>query len=117
MCQRTGKFLHKLNYFQKFFYKFCFSLKKVLESRQFDLLLGHIQSDGVRTPGLIDKFNGQGFDASFIIEMVANDSEEKGMFEDSVKLHDLAGNHEKVVELLNKLLAQVNNKVHIILKL
>lgn len=79
-----------------------------MESRQFDLLLGHVQPDGVRTPGLIDKFNGQGFDASYIIEMVANDSEEKGMFEDSVKLHDLAGNHEKVVELLNKLLAQVN---------
>jgi nuclear pore complex protein Nup93 len=39
--------------------------------------------------------------------MVASDSEEKGMFEDSVKLYDLAGNHEKVVELLCKLLAQV----------
>ena len=32
------------------------------------------------------------------------------MFEDSVKLFDLAGNHEKVVELLNKLLAQVANQ-------
>lgn len=42
-----------------------------------------------------------------IIEMVAADSEDKGMFEDSVKLYDLAGNHEKVVELLSKLLAQV----------
>jgi hypothetical protein len=30
------------------------------------------------------------------------------MFEDSVKLFDLAGNHEKVVELLCKLLAQVH---------
>jgi len=39
--------------------------------------------------------------------MVAADSEDKGMFEDSVKLYDLAGNHEKVVELLSKLLAQV----------
>ena len=42
-----------------------------------------------------------------IIEMVAADSEDKGMFEDSVKLYDLAGNHEKTVELLCKLLAQV----------
>jgi hypothetical protein len=40
--------------------------------------------------------------------MVAADSEDKGMFEDSVKLYDLAGNHEKVVELLCKLLAQVS---------
>ena len=45
-----------------------------------------------------------------IIEMVAEDSEEKGMFEDSVKLYDLAGNHEKVVELLCKLLAQVSEQ-------
>lgn len=79
----------------------------VLESRQFDLLLGHIQADGVRTPGLVDRFNGQGVEAQQIIEMVAEDSEEKGMFEDSVKLYDLARNHEKVVELLCKLLAQV----------
>ena len=58
----------------------------------------------------MDRFNGQGVEAEHIIEMVAEDSEEKGMFEDSVKLFDLAGNHEKVVELLNKLLAQVTSQ-------
>ena len=30
----------------------------VLESREFDLLLGQILTDGSRSPGLIDKFQG-----------------------------------------------------------
>ena len=42
-----------------------------------------------------------------VIQAVAEDSERKGMFEDSVKLYDLAKMHERVIELLNKLLAQV----------
>ena len=43
-----------------------------------------------------------------VIEAVAADSERKGMFEESVKLYDLAGKHEKVIGLLNKLLSQVS---------
>jgi len=77
----------------------------VLESREFDMLLGQILADGSRSPGLIDKF--QGTNTHRIIELVAEDSESKGMFEDSVKLYDLAKKHDKVIELLNKLLAQV----------
>ncbi len=77
----------------------------VLESREFDLLLGQILADGSRSPGLIDKF--QGTNTHRIIELVAEDSESKGMFEDSVKLYDLAKKYDKVIELLNKLLAQV----------
>ena len=46
-------------------------------------------------------------DVHRIIELVAEDSESKGMFEDSVRLYDLAKKHDKVIELLNKLLAQV----------
>lgn len=42
-----------------------------------------------------------------VIELVAQDSEQKGMLEDSVKLYDLAKKHERVLSLLNKLLAQV----------
>ena len=49
----------------------------------------------------------QGTNTHRIIELVAEDSEAKGMFEDSVKLYDLAKKHDKVIELLNKLLAQV----------
>jgi len=82
----------------------------VLESREFDLLLGRILEDGSKAPGLIDKFGGSGEDhqvSQKIVSIVAQDSESRGMFEDSIRLYDLANNHEKVIELLNKLLAQV----------
>ena len=82
----------------------------VLESREFDLLVGRILPDGSRMPGLIDRYqediNGE-VNVQNIIKTVAEDSERKGMFEDSIKLYDLAKMHEKVVELLNKLLGQV----------
>lgn len=76
----------------------------VLQSREFDMLLGRLEPDGRRSPGVIDKFK---VDASEVTEMVAQDSEKKGLHEDAVKLYDLAKNHEKVVALLNQLLSQV----------
>ncbi|KAF2350899.1 Nucleoporin interacting component Nup93/Nic96, partial [Trinorchestia longiramus] len=42
-----------------------------------------------------------------VTEMVARSCEKRGLHEDAVKLYDLAKNHEKVMSLLNKLLAQV----------
>eukprot|EP00088_Acartia_fossae_P030106 TRINITY_DN31070_c0_g1_i1.p1 TRINITY_DN31070_c0_g1~~TRINITY_DN31070_c0_g1_i1.p1 ORF type:complete len:556 (-),score=108.67 TRINITY_DN31070_c0_g1_i1:128-1717(-) len=78
----------------------------VLESREFDLLLGQLMSDGSRTPGLVDKF-GDLVDTGKIIEFVASDSEERGLLEDAVQLYDLAKKYNKVVQLLNKLLSQV----------
>jgi len=79
----------------------------VLESREFDLLLGTLKQDGSRSPGLIDRFHGSLVDSHKIIELVAADSEERGMLEDAVRLYDLASKHARVVQLLNKLLAQV----------
>jgi len=78
----------------------------VLESREFDLLLGTLMADGSRAPGLVDKFGGL-VDTVDIIDIVARDSEERGMLEDAVKLYDLASKHAKVVSLLNTLLSQV----------
>ena len=78
----------------------------VLESREFDLLLGTLMADGSRAPGLVDKFGGL-VDTTDIIDMVARDSEERGLLEDAVKLYDLASKHAEVVALLNTLLAQV----------
>lgn len=76
----------------------------VLQSREFDMLLGRLEPDGRRTPGVIDKFK---VDVSEVTEMVAQDSEKKGLYEDAIKLYDLAKNHDKVVALLNQLLSQV----------
>jgi len=54
---------------------------------QFDMLLGSLQMDGTRRPGAIDKFH---LDTRSIVELVAEDTETKGHFEDAVKLYDLA---------------------------
>jgi nuclear pore complex protein Nup93 len=51
------------------------------------MLLGVLQNDGSRRPGAIDKFQ---LDTQKIIEMVANDTEKKGQFEDAVRLYDLS---------------------------
>ncbi|KAL5020849.1 hypothetical protein ScPMuIL_000004 [Solemya velum] len=76
----------------------------VLETREFEMLLGRLEKDGTRKPGAIDKFHN---DTQKIIELVAKDTEAKGLFEDAVRLYDLAKKHDKVLELLNKLLSQV----------
>ncbi|KAJ8303074.1 hypothetical protein KUTeg_019470 [Tegillarca granosa] len=70
----------------------------------FEMLLGKIERDGNRKAGAIDKFHG---DTQKIIERVAKDTENKGLFEDAVRLYDLGKKHDKVLELLNRLLSQV----------
>lgn len=76
----------------------------VLETREFEMLLGRLDKDGKRFPGAIDKFCQ---DTDKIIETVARDTEAKGMFEDAVRLYDLAKNQDKAVILMNKLLSKV----------
>uniref|UniRef100_A0A671M2R7 Nuclear pore complex protein Nup93 n=1 Tax=Sinocyclocheilus anshuiensis TaxID=1608454 RepID=A0A671M2R7_9TELE len=76
----------------------------VIESREFDMLLGRLEKDGSRKPGVIDKFSG---DTRAIITKVASEAENKGLFEEAVKLYELARNADKVLELMNKLLSPV----------
>jgi len=51
------------------------------------MLLGSLQVDGTRRAGAIDKFH---LDTQSIVDFVAEDTENKGHFEDAVKLYDLA---------------------------
>jgi len=51
------------------------------------MLLGSLQVDGTRRAGAIDKFH---LDTRSIVDFVAEDTENKGHFEDAVKLYDLA---------------------------
>ncbi|KAI3371614.1 hypothetical protein L3Q82_024177 [Scortum barcoo] len=57
-----------------------------------------------REPGVIDKFAG---DTRAIISKVALEAENKGLFEEAVKLYELAKNPDKVLELMNRLLSPV----------
>ncbi|XP_022098079.1 nuclear pore complex protein Nup93-like isoform X2 [Acanthaster planci] len=81
----------------------CLS-EMVIETREFDALLGRLGSDGTRRPGAVDKFQAN---TQRIVETVARDTEAKGLFEDAVKLYDLAGNADKVLEILNRLLSPI----------
>uniref|UniRef100_A0A8B9FVS5 Nuclear pore complex protein Nup93 n=1 Tax=Amazona collaria TaxID=241587 RepID=A0A8B9FVS5_9PSIT len=76
----------------------------VIESREFDMILGKLENDGSRKPGVIDKFTS---DTKPIINKVASAAENKGLFEEAAKLYDLAKNPDKVLELMNKLLSPV----------
>ncbi|KAK1161894.1 nuclear pore complex protein Nup93 isoform X1 [Acipenser oxyrinchus oxyrinchus] len=80
----------------------------VIESREFDMLLGRLEKDGSRKPGVIDKFAG---DTRAIISTVAREAEHKGLFEEAVKLYELAKNPDKVMGLMNKLLSPVVSQV------
>ena len=96
-----------------------------MESREFEMLLGKIQPDGSRKPGCIEKFQK---DTSEVISFVAAEAEAKGLYEDAVRLYDLAKvrcsagvdphiavatdpclpqNHTKTLELLCRLLSHI----------
>ena len=62
----------------------------VQESRDFDLILGRLEADGCRTPGLIDMFKGLNQSSADIVRCVASECERKGNLEDAVNLYDLA---------------------------
>ena len=59
----------------------------VMESREFEMLLGKIQPDGTTKQGCVHKFQS---DTSQVISFVAEEAEEKGLYEDAIRLYDLA---------------------------
>lgn len=52
----------------------------VMESHEFEMLLGQIEPDGSRRPGCIDKFHKE---TSEVISFVANRVEKRGLYEDA----------------------------------
>lgn len=76
----------------------------VLETREFETLLGCVNPDGLKKVGCLSKFK---VDTGTIVCTVAKDAEAKGQFEDAAMLYDLADNHDKVLELLSNMLCQL----------
>lgn len=62
-----------------------------IECRDYDLLFGKMQRNGIRSRGLIDQFESIEVDPRKACEMVAEELVKKGLFEDAIKLFDLAG--------------------------
>ena len=59
----------------------------VMESREFELLLGRVQPDGSRRAGAVDRFEA---DPAPLIRHIGAAAEGRGLFEDAVRLYDLA---------------------------
>ncbi len=74
-----------------------------LETREFELLFGKLEKNGVRKSGALDKFLPKTDD---IINVVAKEIENKGLIEESIKLYDLCKQQQRVLELCNKLISQ-----------
>lgn len=58
----------------------------VMESREFELVLGRLQPDDSRKPGAVDKFLQ---DSSELTGFVARQAEIQGLYEDAIRLYDL----------------------------
>lgn len=78
-----------------------------IECRDYDLLFGKMQSNGIRSHGLIHQFESINIDAKRACRMVADELVKKGLFEDAIKMFDLAGIEEKALKYMSTLLSQV----------
>ncbi|GLV42360.1 Nucleoporin 93kD-1 [Carabus blaptoides fortunei] len=77
------------------------------ETRDYELIFGKIMPNGLRSQGLIDQFVSSSLSTESLAEMVANELVKKGLYEDAIKLYDLADNQEEVLSILCTLLSQV----------
>lgn len=73
-----------------------------IECRDYDLLFGKMQRNGIRSRGLIDQFESIEVDPRKACEMVAEELVKKGLFEDAIKLFDLAGVSAHLVCIFRK---------------
>ena len=84
----------------------------IQESKEYQTLLGTMDSSGRKTKGAIDRFN---VNHSQIISTVAEASEKRGCWQEAVTLYELAHNYDKVLEILNEELSRKlmpNDKAH-----
>lgn len=96
----------------------------VTENLNYELIFGKIQMNGIRSRGLIDQFDGV-INIQSASNTIADDFVKKGLFEDAIKMYDLAGvsligdlnrsatnrslfqNHEQTLRYIVTMLSQV----------
>lgn len=88
-----------------------FVTELALETREFELLFGRLEKNAIRRPGIVDKFIDES-ETQEIISLVAEDIENKGLVEEAIKLFDLCKEHQRVLELCNKLVSQIVTDVN-----
>lgn len=79
----------------------------VIECRDYDLIFGKMMPTGVTCGGLFQQFDCVDFDTRTAAGMVAEELVRKGMFEDAIKLFDIANMQSQSLRYLSLLLSQV----------
>lgn len=80
-------------------FKTCVSYLAV-ETKEYDLILGKVQRNGLRTKGLVDQFNTSNLPAESIAQLTAENLMKKGLDEEAIDLFDIANNQEEVLKLM-----------------
>ncbi|XP_072390532.1 nuclear pore complex protein Nup93-1 [Diabrotica undecimpunctata] len=70
-----------------------------VETKQYELILGKVQSNGIRTKCLIDQFTYANITCETIAQLTAENLLKKGLFEEAIDLFDIANNQEEVLKL------------------
>eukprot|EP00771_Trimastix_marina_P001035 gnl/Trimastix_PCT/2080.p1 GENE.gnl/Trimastix_PCT/2080~~gnl/Trimastix_PCT/2080.p1 ORF type:complete len:831 (+),score=254.74 gnl/Trimastix_PCT/2080:24-2516(+) len=78
----------------------------VIETKEFDTLLGSIHSDGTQRPGYLARFVTES-DHISITRLCAEYCESHGLYEEAIKLFDLAKDCTQVVHILIHQISQV----------
>mmetsp|Transcript_1951 Transcript_1951/g.6122 ORF Transcript_1951/g.6122 Transcript_1951/m.6122 type:complete len:714 (+) Transcript_1951:1-2142(+) len=78
----------------------------VLQTREFEVLLGAVRGDGTRQPGCIDRFLPP-HEARNIMELAAHAALERGLHQDAVQLYFKAANYDRVVAILNQQMSRM----------
>lgn len=78
-----------------------------IECRDYDLIFGRMQVNGMRSRGLLDQFESVQVEVRQACAMVAQELVRRGMFDDAIKMFDLAGNREQSLHYTSILLSQV----------
>ncbi|ODV64135.1 linker nucleoporin NIC96 [Ascoidea rubescens DSM 1968] len=91
----------------------------VLETREFSMLLGDINSDGTALPGRIEErkellyLQNEKEYLDKIAEKAAIKADEEGRIYDSLLLYQLSEKHDTVISIVNKLLADLLSNIDI----
>ncbi|XP_039959553.1 nuclear pore complex protein Nup93-1-like [Bactrocera tryoni] len=78
-----------------------------IECRNYDLIFGKMQPNGIMSGGLFEQFDCVEFDTRTAAGMAAEELVNKGMFEDAIKLFDIASMQNQSLRYLAILLSQV----------
>ncbi|KAJ8985829.1 hypothetical protein NQ317_012070 [Molorchus minor] len=78
-----------------------------VETKQYEMILGRVQRNGIRTKGLVDQFIGSQINGQEIAQLIGDDLVKKGLCEEAIDLYDLANNQEEVLNILCGMLSRV----------